>query len=139
MRPGTFIHIVLSVFNSCSKHILQRHGDALRRARDGILGSVNLRGPAPPVNGVGGTEFERSGYADPVEKGARAYGVLTSEQKRRARIVGPARAYKVRCIVSRRNVHSFTFPQICEEDRSKTGPRLRVEALQVSGTLNVEV
>ena len=85
-----------------SHQLLQKYGDALRSVRDDILGPVESRGPAPPVKGSGGTRFERTGYADPIEKGSRCYGILTSEQPRRERIVGPSRANKVCfCVLSK--------------------------------------
>ena len=118
------------LLTSISRHILSNLGNALRTARDHILGERGLRGPVPPVNGVGGTAFERSGYADPVQKGARAYGILTSEQKWRDRIVGPAKAYKVDAITSNRT-QSLKRKQVREDDRGTFGPGVRVEALRV--------
>lgn len=94
-----------SCLSSLSGQISNVHASALRQARDDILGPKPERGPRLPVRGVGGTAFERSGYADPVEDGARAYSILTSEQKVRGRTVGPG----VACKVSLRSVYAQGF------------------------------
>lgn len=104
-------------------------------ARDKILGPVDERGPTVPVGGVGGTAFERSGYADPVEDGARAYSILTSEQKVRGRTVGPGVACKVR---GRLTFHCDPSPiihQVRPQDRNAAGPAIRQETLRVRSVL----
>lgn len=52
-------------------------------------------GPNVPRDGVGGTAFERSGYAKPVEAGARAYPILTTVQTGAGNTVGPGQFMKV--------------------------------------------
>ena len=71
-------------------------GDNLRKARDELLGPVKEMGPDVPVDGLGGTAFERSGYAKPVEDGARAYPILTTVQTGAGNTVGPGQFMKVR-------------------------------------------
>ncbi|KZV59238.1 hypothetical protein PENSPDRAFT_672487, partial [Peniophora sp. CONT] len=106
---------VLQVLVLGDGQVLSKHITDLREARDDILGPRNERGPNVPRRGTGGTAFERSGYADPVEDGARAYSILTSEQKVRGRTVGPGVSCKVR-------------PQ----DRQAAGPTMRLKALKAA-------
>ncbi|VDB96799.1 unnamed protein product [Peniophora sp. CBMAI 1063] len=111
---------VLQVVVLGNNQIVSVHRDALLAARDEILGPLSERGPSVPVASVGGTAFERSGYADPIEHGARAYSILTSEQKARGRIVGPGVAYKVR-----------------PEHRDWPGPTMRANALKAAVTAGI--
>ncbi|KZV59245.1 hypothetical protein PENSPDRAFT_672483, partial [Peniophora sp. CONT] len=106
---------VLQVLVLGDGQVLSKHITDLREARDDILGPRDERGPNVPRQGSGGTAFERSGYADPVEDGARAYSILTSEQKVRGRTVGPGVSCKVR-------------PQ----DRQAAGPTMRLKALKAA-------
>ena len=74
----------------------QSFGDHIRQARDELLGPLDQLGPDLPVDGSGGTAFERSGYAKPVEDGARAYPILTTVQTGAGNTVGPGQFMKVR-------------------------------------------
>ena len=77
-----------------SSHIGPERSGALQSARDDILGPIDERGPTAPVDGAGGTAMDRTGYGDPIESTARAYGLASSEQKARG-VIGPSAATKV--------------------------------------------
>ncbi|VDB96828.1 unnamed protein product [Peniophora sp. CBMAI 1063] len=83
--------LILSDHNLSSAEL----GQDLREARDELLGPVCDMGADVPKDGRGGTAWERSGFANPVEKGARAYPILSTVQKGAGNTVGPGQFMKV--------------------------------------------
>ena len=92
-------------------------------------------GPDVPKNGVGGTAFKRSGYAKPVEAGARAYPLLTTVQTGAGNTVGPGQFMKVRpvqrCSDLAAKYNTDMKFKVGPDDRESKGVKMRLNALKV--------
>ncbi|KZV66499.1 hypothetical protein PENSPDRAFT_688970 [Peniophora sp. CONT] len=68
--------------------------EALTVSRNELLGPQGLRTPALPVGGVGGTAFERSGYACSVDGSSRAYPLGLAIQANK-KVIAPTKSNKI--------------------------------------------
>lgn len=66
----------------------------LQDSRDELLGSRGERTPNLPTGGVGGTAFERTGYACSVDGTSRAYPLGLAIQAHK-KVIAPTKSNKV--------------------------------------------